>query len=551
MRYFTDRDREKREAALIPHSFGKVYEPFGDVRLTPDTLVDHAGVSEVSLQNEMLVIEPDLGAWAFLTPGEARLFSRFDNARLGTILASEAAADARVPDFVAHLYRRGLVSLDGKRAVDPTIFRDSPNFHETHLVEILVTEKCNLACGYCLAGAHPHMPAMSPETARRVVDLAFGMEEARGIGFEFSGGEPFLKFALMRDLAEYIHHHPKRDQRPVYLTVQTNGTLLNDERVRWLRDNRVQVGVSLDGQPWSQNTSRPQVNGGESFSRLIAGIDLLQRHRVPFGALVVLNRSNVGSVSELVDFLLDNAIGSFKLNPVAFLGTARGNWEGFGLTQQQVLRYFITLIDLVARNGYPLVEANVHTMLDFLVSKQRKTRCMRTHCGAGDTFQAISAAGDIYPCGRSTQTPAFKLGNVMQPALLSLSQPARTNPHVIAIRERRPAALEGCVVCEYRQFCQAGCSAQAFERYGTVRHRTPECDFYKTLYPHLMRVLSFDTRAFEAFCRIGYFGRGATLFNDDYSTGCDARTAGPDHTAAAQARSGAAAAADRRPVLSL
>src|SRR6185295_2817813 len=167
-----NRDREKREAELIPRSFSKTYEPFGDVRLTPDTVVDNAGVSQVSLQGETLAIEPDLGAWAFLTPDEVRVFSRFVNARLGNAMAREGSSSARLPDFVAHLYRRGLVSLDGKRAIDATIFRDSPNFHETHLVEILVTEKCNLACGYCLAGANPHMPAMSPETARRVVDLA-------------------------------------------------------------------------------------------------------------------------------------------------------------------------------------------------------------------------------------------------------------------------------------------------------------------------------------------------------------------------------------------
>jgi radical SAM protein with 4Fe4S-binding SPASM domain len=533
MRYFADRDREKREAALIPHSFGKTYEPFAEVELTATSVIDNTGASRVSLDGETLVIEPDLGGWAFLTPGELGLFSRFSHAPLDALLVGDPAGAGRLPAFIAHLYRRGLVSIDGKRAIDPTIFRDSANFQETHLVEILLTEKCNLACGYCLAGANPHMPAMSSETARRVVDLAFGMEEAGGIGFEFSGGEPFIKFPLMRDLVDYIRGHPKRGKRPVYFTVQTNGTLLNDERVRWLRDNQVQVGVSLDGKPDSQNTSRPQVNGGESFSRLIGGIDLLQRYKIPFGALVVLNRSNVGSVHDLVDFLLDNGIGAFKLNPVAFLGTARENWDGFGLGPQEVLSYFITLIDLVAKKGHPLIEANVRTMLDFIVSKQRKTRCMRTHCGAGDTFQAISAAGDIYPCGRSTQTPAFKLGNVMEPGFSSLSEPARANPYTSQIRERRPAQLEGCVVCEYRQFCQAGCSAQAFERYGTVRHRTPECEFYKTLYPHLMRMLSFDVHSFKNFCRTGYFGNGATLFNDDYSAVGNASVAGAAHVAAA------------------
>src|SRR5262249_36996579 len=162
-------------------------------------------------------------------------------------------------------------------------------------------------------------PSMTSVVARRAVDLAFQMNEARAIGFEFSGGEPFLKFEMMRDLVEYINTHPRRNERKVYISVQTNCTLLTTERVLWLKQNNIQVGISLDGVPESQNQSRPQLNGKESFSKLLVGIDLLQRMNVPFGALVVLNRSNVGSVERLTDFLLDNSIYSFKLNPVVYL----------------------------------------------------------------------------------------------------------------------------------------------------------------------------------------------------------------------------------------
>jgi radical SAM protein with 4Fe4S-binding SPASM domain len=258
------------------------------------------------------------------------------------------------------------------------------------------------------------------------------------------------------------------------------------------------------------------LNGGQSFQQLLRGIDLLQRADVPFGALVVLNRSNVGSVHELIDFCLDNDIRSFKLNPVSFLGTAQQNWNNVGLTQEEIVAYFIQLIALIGDRGYPLMEANVRTMLQFLTSKQRTTRCLRTHCGAGDTFQAISAAGDIYPCGRSTQTPALKLGNVLDVALNSLSAPARHNPYIEEIRNRRPTNLDECTICEYRQFCQAGCSAQAFEKYGTVRHRTPECHFFKSLYPHLMYELSFRREMFKVFERNGYLGREGVLIHDEF-----------------------------------
>jgi radical SAM protein with 4Fe4S-binding SPASM domain len=257
------------------------------------------------------------------------------------------------------------------------------------------------------------------------------------------------------------------------------------------------------------------LNGTGSHARLIEGIDLLQRAGVSFGALVVLNRANAGAAADLIDFLLDNGITGFKLNPVAYIGAARQNWNAVGLTDADVIRYFQDLLGIISSNGYMLVESNVYAMLEFLVSKQRPTRCLRSDCGAGDTFQAVAASGDIYPCGRATQTPALRMGSVLDVTLESLSAPARSHTLVSQIRARRPYALEGCVHCAYRQLCQAGCSAQALERYGTVRHRTPECTFFKTMYPYLMRWLSFDEAAFASLNRLGYFGEGGRLVNNE------------------------------------
>jgi radical SAM protein with 4Fe4S-binding SPASM domain len=511
MRYFSSSARESFESELLPASFGKVFEPFGGVTLGAESRIDASGADLEDLAGAALAIHPESGSWAFLAQPEAAFFRNLREAPRKVSLRGPEAND-----FIARLYRRGLIAIDGERAVDARMFDDSPNYTEGHLVELLLTEKCNLGCGYCLAGANPAMPAMTAEIARIAVDRAFAMEEAKVVGFEFSGGEPFLKFPLMQDLVAYIRGHPRRDGRSLYLSVQSNGTLLDRERVNWIKANGVQIGISFDGQPWSQNTSRPMVNGKASFDRLVHGIDLLQEAGVPFGALVVLNSSNVGSAEDLIDFLLENDVRSLKLNPVSYLGAARDNWDRVGLTEDEIIAYFQSFLELVVSHRYPIVEANLATMLRFLVSKQRATRCMRGHCGAGDSFQAVSAAGDIYPCGRATQTPAMKLGNVLDKPCESLSEPARRHPLVSEIRSRRPSGLEGCSTCPYRQLCQAGCSMQAYERYGVVRHRTPECRFFKTMYPWLMARLSHDPVAFSVVNGLGYFGTAAELVVHDH-----------------------------------
>lgn len=504
-----------REAAETPHitsRWGKTYAPRGAVSFAADTVLDTREAEVVPLAGETLAIVPDAAAWAFLSPGEHELVDQLRQPRDFAWLEAvwPSGAPGRPADFAAALFRRGLLRLDGTTARDRTLFDDSPNYHDGHLVELLLTEKCNLACGYCLAGTTPNMPTMAPEVGRAAIDRAFAMHEARSITFEYSGGEPFMQFALMRELTDYARSHPARNGTDVHFCVQTNLTLLDDERVRWLVDNQVAVGVSLDGDPTQHDRSRPTLGGKPSFRKVIGGLDLLQKYGVAFGALVVLNRFNAGNARQLVEFLVDNEIRAVKINPIAYLGTGRQAWDEYGLTGEEVVAYFHDFLELVIGERHQLREDNLATMCRYLVSASRSNRCMRTHCGAGETFQCVSASGEVYPCGRSTQTPAWALGNVLGMEG-SLADAGRAHPIVQQIGRRRPRDLEGCTTCPYRQMCQAGCSAEAFERYGTVRHRTPECTFFKQLYPHLMRRLSFDPGATAWLDACDYFGGGTRV----------------------------------------
>ncbi len=504
MRFFRSAQHESWESEVLPKAFGKAYEPGHCGAIAASTTMSTAGVRVMEVGGELLHIDGATASWAFLNRREAALYAGLHGSTVGELLTRwPADATGAAQDFVASLYRRGLLALDGCQAVDSTMFDDGPNTEDSHLVELLVTEKCNLACGYCLAGATPKMPTMSREIGERAIDLAYRMNEAQRFAFEFSGGEPFLQFKLVRHLTEYLLNHPDRRGREVELSAQTNATVLDEEKILWAKANSVRLGVSIDGDPASHDLSRPQVNGKGSFEKVIRGIDMMQRHGVAFGVLVVLNRSNVHSAQALIDFLADNGLYSVKVNAVAFLGAGRDNWDSYGLEQEEILHYYQALLELSVQQRHPLYEATVATMCQYLVSKQRNNRCMRSHCGAGTSFQCVSAKGEAFPCGRATQSPGLAFANVLDEER-SLSDAARANEHVQSILTRRPDEV-GCGTCEVRQLCQSGCAVQAYERYGSVREKTPECHFFKELYPYLMRWLSHDEAAFRHLNQVGYF----------------------------------------------
>ena len=58
--------------------------------------------------------------------------------------------------------------------------------------------------------------------------------------------------------------------------IQTNGTLLNNERCQFLADNDFYVGVSVDGPQSLQDMQRPFISGRGSSETVYRGLRLLQ-----------------------------------------------------------------------------------------------------------------------------------------------------------------------------------------------------------------------------------------------------------------------------------
>ena len=517
MRYIQNRTMEIQESRIISDYFGMVYAPFGNFTIDNRVRITSHGTNLVETNGEILTINPETNSWAFLNRHEASIFCLLDGITFETLSKLwPSKARTQPSEFLEKLFRRGLIQINGYSAIDRSIFEHSQNLLlEKHLVELLVTEKCNLACIYCLAGSSIKNPSMTEEIAIRAIDSAFMMSEAHSITFEFSGGEPFLQFELLNKLTEYIRSHSGGSCRDVYITVQTNATLLTQKHIEWLKNNKIYIGISLDGSADTQNFSRPMVGGCESYERTMRGLKLLKKNGVPFGVLIVLSRANVAKVRDLIDFLVKNEINSFKINPIAYLGTGKINWDYIGITTEEIIKFFKEFASIIVADGSLLLEDNLASMLWRLTSKLKNTRCIGSHCGAGITFQAINPKGDIYPCGRATQISDVKIGNIFD-GFNNLSAPGINNKNIREISDRVTSGIVGCSNCYYRNLCQAGCPVLALEKYGTIQAPSPECNFFREMYPFLMKWLCFDYHAFRVLNTAGYFGKGAELVCIDF-----------------------------------
>ena len=89
-------------------------------------------------------------------------------------------------------------------------------------------------------------------------------------------------------------------------TMQTNGTLLNDEWAAFFKEHNFLIGISIDGPRPLHDVYRVDKGGKPTFDNVLrAGLRLLQKHGVDFNVLTTVNRVNGDYPLEVYRFLRD------------------------------------------------------------------------------------------------------------------------------------------------------------------------------------------------------------------------------------------------------
>jgi uncharacterized protein len=106
--------------------------------------------------------------------------------------------------------------------------------------------------------------------------------------------------------------------KPADLTVahsfQTNGTLLDEAWCAFFGEERVNVGVSVDGPQHLHDRNRVTRSGRGTFGKTIAGIRLLRRKGIPFHVISVLSTASMAAAREMFDFYVEEGIEEVCFN---------------------------------------------------------------------------------------------------------------------------------------------------------------------------------------------------------------------------------------------
>lgn len=182
---------------------------------------------------------------------------------------------------------------------------------------ILLTQQCNLQCSYCYAKASRSNATLTKENVKVLVDriLSNQPQDRKIISF-IGGGEPTLNWELLTWSINYIRENQKH--KNVTISVTTNGTLLNEERIIWLKQHNVNIGLSYDILPEIQNRIRVYKNGEGSYEKIDEIIKLLHKHDMYFRIRATITNDSVELMPQMIEFIRDNYpyIAHVQLEPV-------------------------------------------------------------------------------------------------------------------------------------------------------------------------------------------------------------------------------------------
>lgn len=372
---------------------------------------------------------------------------------------------------------------------------------------------CNLRCKYCyylekskLYDNRNERHIMSDQLLEKFVREYIEAQTMPNVMFTWHGGE-----TLMRPMSFYKKALRLQRQyangRHIDNCIQTNATMLTDEWCEFFRENNFLVGVSIDGPQEFHDAYRSTATGRPTWNQVMRGIRMLNRHRVEWNALAVVNNLNVEHPLEFYHFFKDIKCHFIQFTPIVErivdnrsdgLSLAPGMTEGgrmadFSVTAQQWGQFLCTIFDEWVHHdvGEYYIQIFDSTLANW-AGVTPGLCSLSMECGHAGVMEYN---GDVYSCDHFVY-PEHLLGNLHDKTITEMMYSDKQREFS---RMKKGMLPQQCKECDFLFACHGECPKNRFisDRYGNPGLNYL-CEGYHTFFKHAKPYMDFMKRELEA-----------------------------------------------------
>lgn len=314
---------------------------------------------------------------------------------------------------------------------------------KTFTLELKISDQCSMRCPYCYETFTDTY--MSKEMFdEKLVDIIELMERSKTteLNMSFFGGEPMMNWELIEHATKQIKKLPIKSS----LVIISNMTLIDEYKVKWIKENEIGVSWSYDGigsdssRPIVPQFINPNADGkvyGSTSELFKDKIHLIKQ--VTSGAKVMVWPGNMHEMSTNLDFFLDIGITSPDFSLVRDDVWSKQNLIDFrGYLIELADKY----IDYMKQGIYCNVGFFTLAILDNIIGLSMYKRPFG--CFAGVHGAVMTADGKFYPCARFSDKKMLEIDKDFSFDYWG--------------EKFKPENYDKCKTCEIKDVCNAGCS---------------------------------------------------------------------------------------------
>ena len=381
---------------------------------------------------------------------------------------------------------------------------------------------CNLDCTYCFFLSKE---ALYPGSAFRMEDgileqyvrQLLESHRAQHVAIAWQGGEPTLMgLDFFRRLLGLVERH-RRPGQVIEHSIQTNGTLLDEEWAAFFAEHGFLVGLSMDGPPDLHDAQRVDKGGAPTHAKVLRAARLLAEAGAECNILCTVHAVNADHGRRVYRYFRDEVGADFmqfipiiERSTAELLSVAEAGWgsrnqrrplytqmgslvTSRSIAPEQWGRFLIDIFEEWVRRDVGRVFVQMFDVTLGNVVGAPPSLCVHSEtCGGA---LAMEHNGDLYSCDHFVE-PGYRLGNIMQTHMLDLV----ASPQQRAFgQDKRDSLPRLCRECDVRFACHGGCPKDRFREdpYGEPGLNYL-CEGYMVFFRHVlgpMRVMESSLRA--------------------------------------------------------
>ena len=246
---------------------------------------------------------------------------------------------------------------------------------------------------------------------------------------------------------------------------QTNGLRIDAEWCRFFLENRVNVGLSIDGPARMHDAQRRTRSGRGTHAQAMRAVTLLRRHNVLFSVIAVLTRAALTEPDELFDFFanLDAAAVGFNIEET------EGQHVSATLAVPELASLYLSFLRRFAQRneeGSLRIREVANMRRAILQTVEVPFSVEATPLG----IVSVDVSGEM-----ATFSPEllgveraghgrFRFGNVMTVSLDEMME----SPEFLDVADEIARRVEACrATCDYFSLCGGGAPANKYHENGS------------------------------------------------------------------------------------